>query len=295
MGWFLVLCTLAYGAEPSRIRRYSPELGRLRPHRPYLARFEKNGKEVVYIAAAHVSQCAEMLTHPTMKTIREAFAESHPDVVVVEGLRTGEELSPQSVMGQADECKRSHYEKCSETFYAINLARENNAHFISGEPSDDAILRHVASMGYTANDLIGYYLLRQIPQLRRMGKWDAKGFPGTVKGLVSYYEKQMKTKVTFGFSDFEVWCQNHIPKPANYEATTNTDVAPIQGAGSTFIQRLASEVSYFRDLTIVERIFSMLDRFSTVMVVYGADHLTSQEPEIEFQMGKAVYFPRGIY
>ena len=156
--------------DTSLIRSYTFDLENQKHlDAPYVARFHHDGKLLPYVASEHVSaeKYPNLLDHPTLKTIETLFADYKPEVVIVEGFDTGTELSPKSILKKADECEQSKYRGCGEYFYAINMARKIGAAYITGEPKNIEIRIQIIREGYTAHDLLGFYLVRQIPQYKR--------------------------------------------------------------------------------------------------------------------------------
>jgi len=259
---------------------------------PYVAKFEKDGKLLLYVASEHISiqKYPNLLEHPTLRTVAALFQEYNPQVVVVEGIDTGAELSPPRILKKADECKISKYKACGESFFAINEARRTGAAYISGEPKDKSIKDDIVKEGYTPSDLLGFYMVRQIPQYKRQGEFSRAGFADIAEKQLLRFRQQIGTTEQFGFKEFETWYSKNMSQPKSYLDITNNDPAPHGGKNATYVQKISNKVSLIRDRNIVQTIARMLESNSRVLVLYGGSHLITQEPALTKLMGQAKYF-----
>jgi len=191
-------------ADLKLIRSYTFELEKQKHlEAPYVAKYQRNGKTLLYLAAKHISaqKYPDLLEHPTLRTIARLFSEYKPQVVIVEGLDTGTEVSPKSIFKKADECEQSKYRSgCGESFFAINQARKIGIGYVSGEPRNSEIKDQLVAEGYTAEDLLGFYLVRQIPQYKRRAEFDRLTFSEQAEKQLARFQKQIGTNLNFGFS-----------------------------------------------------------------------------------------------
>lgn len=259
---------------------------------PYVAKYERDGRLLLYVASEHISiqKSPNLLEHPTLKTIEHLFVEYKPEIVIVEGIDTGDEISPKSIIKKADECVTANYRNCGESFFAINMARKSGAAYITGEPRNQQIKDEIVKEGYSAEDLLGFYLVRQIPQYRRQGDFDRKNFADRAEKQLRGFQYQLGTDLKFGFKEFDAWYSKHMTTPKSYLDITNNDPAPHGGPDATYVQKISNKVGVIRDRAIVKTIERMLGTYSRVLVVYGGSHLITQEHAIESMMDKATYF-----
>lgn len=298
----LFTCTSCVTAQPKSpliananlIRSYTFDLeAKKHLEAPYVAKYEINGKLLLYVASEHISaqKYPNLYDHPTLKTIAALFAKYRPEVVIIEGIDTGEELSPKSILKKADECEKSDYRaSCGESFFAINSARKNGAEYITGEPRNPWIKDEIVKAGYSVEDLLGFYLVRQIPQYKRQAELDRNKFSDQASKQLKRFQQQIGTNVLFGFKEFDAWYAKTMPSPKNYLDITNDDPAPHGGPKATHVQKISNKVSLIRDKAFVKTIERMLNKYSRVLVVYGGSHLITQEPALEAMLGGATYF-----
>ncbi len=282
-----------FRADLSLVRPYSFELENEKPlPAPYVATFSKNGKKLFFVASEHLSlkRYPNALEAPILRTISKLFSEEHPQVVIVEGLNTAEEISPKSMIAPSDKCEASRYANgCGEPIFAINQARKSTADYITGEPVEATILKEALNSGYSTEDVLGYYLVRQIPQFKRQNNFSMSSFSKQVDHYLKSFRRDLGVDLQFGFSEFRNWYSLRMPKPRDFLDIENDDTAPDAGPGATYIQRISHTVSLSRDRAVVKTIERMLNRYDRVLVVYGGSHLITEEPALKAMLGSPLY------
>ena len=159
-----------------------------RTYRPVaVTEFRSDEKRLYYINADHVSG----IDNPTCETIRQALMLFRPDFIIVEGVKSGAERS--GVLTFVKEQVESGFIRGGERAYAAFLAIENRIPFSGGEPSDSIILAGMKDKGYSAKDVIAFYLLLAIPQWRREGKLDHYSFPDCAAARLENFRRNLET------------------------------------------------------------------------------------------------------
>lgn len=279
--------------DSKRVLSYTFELEKLKPLKsPFVAEFQKKNKTLLFIASKHLSilEYPNLQDHPTLKTIKKLFQDAKPGVVIVEGINTGNELSPKSILPFAERCKAFGYKGCGESIFAINAAREANSEYITGEPRDAEILQRLREFGYQTEDLMGFYMIREIPQLKRQGHFDGKNFEAILEKHLSNIRTQLGFSGKFGPDEFAVWYAKNMRAPKDFRDIGNADAAPHGGKNASYVQKISNRVTWLRDVRIVETIENMLNRFDVVLVVYGGSHLITQQPTLIESLGQPRYF-----
>lgn len=242
---------------------------------PYLARFEKNGRVLVYVAARHEATGS----NPTMSLIRRAFKDDKPDYLVIEGVTNGEER------GFVEFARRSCGETscpAGEPAFAALLAEEAKIPFAGGEPGDDKVLSAVEKLGYGRRDLFNFFFARRIPQYRREGRFGAE--PSVL------YAEYLKASPLFrdddfSYEDFLAWYRERNGKEFEPAAFEEDEVAP-KGKGALFTQRLSAAVNLVRNRFTVRLLGELLGRHRKVVIVYGGSHFLMERRALERALGK---------
>ncbi|MBI3555320.1 MAG: hypothetical protein HY074_03520 [Deltaproteobacteria bacterium] len=230
-----------YRADPALITPYSFEMEKSRPFMaPYVATFSNREKKLFYVAAAHASadQYPDLLRHPTFLTIEKLFG-SHPiDAVIVEGIAPWKGDIPKALLDHGDQCELSGYKiNCGEPWFAVQLARRKGARILTGEPSEPEILNAVREYGFTAEDLLGFYVVRQIPQWKREGLFRRKTPKRAIDAQLQHDQKALGVSIKFGFAEFNGWHRTHVKRPRRFLDVDVNDAAPLSTPEASYVQR----------------------------------------------------------
>ena len=287
-------CTSSHELQlnPDKVIPYSLDSEKKKPHiAPYLAIYTKGSKTLYFLASKHMSikKFPNLLEHPTLKSIQKIFLDHKPQASVVEGIPTTSELSPKALMQTADRCQINKYVGCGESFFTINQARHFNSEFIGGKPNDLKVLKEIKRQGYTEEDLIYFYITRQIPQLIRQNKFSQVTFPDIASEIIHRYKEKLNLKGHFDFDGFTKWYRKNMPYPKSFYDLKNNDLAPHGGKEGTNIQKIANKITYIRDQNVVNVISELFSQFDRVLVVYGASHLLNQEPVFKEEFDSVKY------
>ncbi len=285
--FFLTACAAkpVFRADVSLIEPYSPALEKKEPF-PFqasLSLFKKGDRQLVYIAANHENS----IESPTFRLIKKVFAVYPIEVALIEGV---EAASPQMrFLDQLRESPPTDFYKGGEPAYTALLADQRYIPFEGMEPSEEILLKAVLKSGFSYEDLMGFYVVRQIPQWRRQGKFDNQPFEDVFQLFVQNYYARWGPVApwTFTLADFKAWYQKGNGKPFSLEKMDPEEAAPLPGS-KLLTHKLSRIVGRIRNQYIVTRIANQLSEKRTVLVVIGYSHLPTQRKAIEEMMGKAV-------
>lgn len=173
-----------------------------------------------------------------------------------------------------------------ETAYAIILADSMGVPFIGGEPGDGVVVQSLLDQGYSYQDLLGFYFLRQVPQYLRAGRLgdEEEQFAGFISSLRE--EMKVPASLEFSYSDFLGWYQERNLEPFNPDMASDA-VKPLAD-GEYFTQRLSAQVGKVRDRFILETVAQTLEKHDRVAIVYGSGHLVTQRKALETYLGAPV-------
>jgi len=237
------------------------------PEPPYFVKFEKKKKKLLYIAARH-----EIGTNnQTAKLIRQVFIDYHPKIVIIEGFQ------PNSVNEALEEeiksCQPKNFKDCGESILSGYLAKKNGAHIVTGEPSDQIIFDELLKKGYSAEDYLGFYLLRQIPQWKREHKID-----NNLEWISNLFLKtcleNVKEEGNFDFERFKIWHKDKMNYPFTLDKHNEHTVAP---KSHLFMHNLWLTIERIREENILKTIEKAISQHDIVLIVYGASHFTVEK------------------
>lgn len=282
-------------ADVLRILPYKLELELSRPFEyPFVAHYERAGKNLSFVAVEHWwkpnIKTRSASTHPTVQVIRHEYRAFQPKSVIFEGLSLAN-LSQDEIKKLADLCMARQYRNCGEAFFAINLAREKNAQFVTGEPKSKVLKMELLKLGYTPQDILGRFFLASLAETKLTKKMTCKNFPGWATEEMGALQKQYEITVRFNVGDFEAWYTSRVQNPKSYFDIRGEHITPDGGKGTTFLEKISSSIRMLRDQALLEKIKEQLDLNSRVMVVYGGSHFLTEKPALENMLGHATYIP----
>ena len=247
---------------------------------PYASRFNDKLKKLSYIAAKHESNNS----NETFRTIENEFKHTNPEIVLIEGIPSSEGVSPNWLY---DQIKRAPVDKIiNERDFSVFQAIQHNIDFIGCEPSDKQIKNLFDTSKFSLKDLIGYYLLQEIPVWKRQGKINKfiKLFNEKAKKLFFIYGSDQGDSMNL--EQFKRWYSQKNNKEFDLAKITSQDTAPIGGDHSLYTQMMSIHLELIRDRHILGVIAHNLNKYRRIFVVYGAGHLVTQRNAIENMLGK---------
>jgi len=128
---------------------------------PYVVKYEGCDKTLFYVAVNHTN-APDSKTYQAIETV---FKRADVDMAIVEGFPSQSGISPAQMLAYAESVENNPAD--SEPYFTIRQAIASGADFMGGEPTDSDILTAVADNGISPVDLLGFYIVRQIPQLIR--------------------------------------------------------------------------------------------------------------------------------
>ena len=237
-----------------------------------------------YLAATHANSIAS----PTFKTIKHTVNTSTPELIVLEGFsNNNNDLSPKWFLNRVGRCKKSEFKKCGEPTYAAMIAHENGIPFVGGEPSDIEIYHDLKHYGYQEIDILGFYLLRQIPQLKRLGKLKTNGFQSQGESLLANFASDFNFKSSPSFATFLRWYNSHRLGDKEYLDFTTMDVAPSDYDGASYFQKMSARIGVTRERFINTVLNDALKNYSNILIIYGAGHLVKSRKVYEKAFGQS--------
>ncbi|TNE51987.1 MAG: hypothetical protein EP343_02285 [Deltaproteobacteria bacterium] len=275
--------TRNYKADPSLLVPWTSERQAQEPlSPPYLSLYADARVSLLFLAARHEVG----LQTPTFQMIRETLPLYKPDIVVVEGYPTTQETSPASYLNYATGCfgpKGSN--QCGEPPYLAYLAHQASIPFVGGEPTDPDLLTAIQTKGYTVKDMFGFYYLRQLAQWLSRGQFSSDVEHQYNSYLKTLFQRFEVSNVSFSFDEFQAWYQNKMGKAFEAKSIQTNDVAPLQDAKATWLQKLSYQVSLLRDTHLVHLLARLLNQYDRVFITYGSGHLVKQRRVLNNMLG----------
>jgi hypothetical protein len=261
---------------------YELEAAQLRQP-PFLARFERDDRLLLFVAARHGCD------PDTFRLIDEAFATHRIRLAIIEGYPAARGMNPPDFLRQLPEWRAQGFCRGGgEPAYTAFRAQEHGAAFVGGEPEEPAVARAVLEHGFAADDLLGFYFVRQVPQFRRDGTLSDKGLDASFRRTIDALGGAAGLRDAAGaftLDRFGRWYQGRQGKEFDPATMDSEEAAPL-ATGAYFTQRLSAVVGLVRDRFTVRRIASHLASEKAVLVVYGGSHFPTLAPALEILLGE---------
>jgi len=288
----LISCSLRAKFEPdlSLISPYSYELEASEPFtdQPFISIFRKDGRQLTYVAAHHDNN----VNSPTYRLINEAMYHQKPKMVILEGFETSLGLSPRDLLQNFKETSTEAFFEWGEPAYAAIQADKVGILFVGGEPDDIYVLEEIKKVGYTTNDLLGFYFVRQIPQFRRGKSLESKSAQKIFEEYLrsARHSLQLPSDHRFSYLEFVKWYKENNKKKFTLKSFHDFDgeeVAPLEH-GKFATQKISHAVGMVRDKYVVSLVAELVNKYNNVMIVFGRSHLPVQRKALEAMFGAPV-------
>lgn len=252
---------------------WSEVLAKAKPSdEPYLAHFNKDGVSLVYIAALH--DYGE--NSPTFKTIKRAFAEFSPRVVIVEGVTEIDEQKRAAIVAESKQCVAENFRKCGENLYGVYLASVNNVPWTSAESPNQFVKNELLKASFTERDLCFFYFARQISQLVIEKDLRQNNFDQIANETIMAFANKLNIAENMTSAMFKSWYQEKMKEPFVLSKFDSEMVAPTVGLNMRFLNKISAAVGRIRDKYIVNVVANQLNQNQKVLIIYGGSHLLTE-------------------
>lgn len=275
---------------PEKLAPWTTALRDRQPEDAFAAVYRLGRKRLVFIAAQHANRSDSL----TFKLINDAYNNFRFDTVIAEGFATSKGPNPASVLKYAAENgpDKDGFVAGGETFPTVTGAKRKGATLWGGEADDLAIKERLSTVGVSGTDLLGFYVLRNIPQWIRERKIENGSDPHlgalVADALARNRQKlQLEPTVLPGFPDWAVWYQAMNGRRIGSDFITE-EVGPLAD-GKFGTNRIAYAISRQRDAFLHHQVISHLNAGENVLVVFGASHLLIQRPALDAVLGSPCY------
>ena len=275
---------------PEKLEPWTVSLRDRQPEDAFAAAYKRGHHRLVFVAAKHANRDDSL----TFRLIRDAYANFQFDTVIAEGFATSRGVNPPSIFKYAAEngANADGFVEAGEIVPTVIGAQQEEAELWGGEPDDLAVRTSIMAEGLPGSDLLGFYVLRNIPQWIGERKIEHAGDPSLKPLVEAALEKnrerlQLSPDVLAGYSEWANWYENINRKKLGVGFETE-EVGPLSD-GKYGTNRIAYAISQARDAYLHNLIISHLNAGRNVLVVFGASHLMIQRPALDSAIGKPCY------
>ena len=278
--------------EPAadKLQQWTTSLRDRQPDDAFAAAYKVGRQRLVFVAAKHANRSDSL----TFRLIRDAFAAFQFDSVIAEGFATSRGPNPERVIKYAQDSKPTAegFVEAGELAPAVLGALAEGATVWGGEPGDLDVKSRVLAAGLSDADLLGFYVLRNVPQWIAERKIDNAGDPRLDALAAEALARnraalQIPPAVLPDVGAWRAWYQalNQRPLAPGFDTE---EVGPLAD-GRFGTNRVAYAVSRARDDYLHRLVIDHLNAGKSVLVVFGASHLMIQRPALDAALGRPCY------
>jgi hypothetical protein len=274
---------------PERLQPWTTALRDQQPEDAFAAVYRVGSKRLVFLAAHHANREDSL----TFRLIRDAFAAFAFDTVIAEGFATSRGANPPRLFEYAAQSvARDGFVEEGETVPTVLGARAEGATLWGGEADDRDLKARILAQGFLPEDLLGFYVLRTIPQWIGERRLDHGGDPrlqALVEAALARNRETLELPATVlpGYSQWAAWYQALNGGPIG-EGFVTEEVGPLAD-GRFGTNRIAAAISRARAAYLHELVIAHLNAGESVLVVFGASHLMIHRPALDAVLGAPCY------
>ena len=290
--WLLLLsgcATPPLQSAPDKLQPWTTGLRDKQPEDAFAAVYKVGSKRLVFMGAKHENRSDSL----TFRMIRDAYASFAIDTVIVEGFPTSRGANPARLLEYAAQSPaKDGFVEGGETVPAVLGAQLEGATLWGGEADDRDVKAWIIAQGFSEADLLGFYVLRNIPQWIGERKIEHAGDP-RLEPLVTQaltrnrQALELSSNMLPSFSAWAAWYQA-LNQRAIGAGFITEEVGPLAD-GRFGTNRIAAAISRSRDAYLHDLIIAHLNKRENVLVVFGASHLMINRPALDAVLGPPCY------
>ena len=241
--------------------------------KPYIAHYSKGNYELLYLATHHENDP----TNNPVQLINELFKQFQFNFILIESIPHSEGENPQWFVQKAMGSIKTDIVEGGEPVYTGYLASFRHLPFAGAEMSHKEIFLGLKARGYTDIDILGFYLVRQIPSWRQEGQ--------NKNGLLVRNAPAFLHSFCANFGIPAASCPKLEQIDAWYRRTSGKPISADVGEESNLL-RMATTLAIMRDEFLLQLIQDALVKYKKVAVVYDGIHFLTLKTSLEAYFGK---------
>ncbi|MGH6951228.1 MAG: hypothetical protein ACREH4_10165 [Vitreimonas sp.] len=281
-------CQSAVRPDASAIAPWTSELSSAQPREPFAAVYNRQGRVLLFIGAHHENR----VESSTFRLIADTYAHFPIDTLITEGSPYSDGASPARLLHWAARQRElDGFVEGGETVPAVRGAVASGATLFGGEPDDADIQDRLLSMGFGAEDVLGFYVLRMIPQWTRERRIEGSS-DSRLEPLVADALRRDREGLGLDASvlpDTDAWL--------HWYAATNgkriEDFEPREAGpladGPYGSNRINAAIGRARDAFLLETMANHFNAGENILIVYGKSHLMQLRPALDRMLGPPCY------
>lgn len=275
---------------PQKLQPWTTALRDQQPADAFAIVYRAGSRRLVFVGAQHANQNDSL----TFRLIRDAYATVKFGSVIAEGFPTSWGVNPDRIFAYVSRSKvaADGFVEGGETIPTVLGARAQASRLIGGEADDLEIRTQVTANGVSDRDLLGFYVLRNVPQWISERELKDAGDPrlqALVDTALTRQRDRLQLPVTIlpNYAEWASWYQKTNGHPLSASFDTE-EVGPLAD-GQFGTNKTAYAVSRARDGYLHRLIIDHLNSRENVLVVFGGSHLMIHQPALDAVLGRPCY------
>jgi hypothetical protein len=275
-------------AQVDRVLPWTTDLRDRQPDRPRAMIYNRAGRRLIFVAVEHGNTTGSATFDLIDKSLRLWPIRS----IIIEGTSASLGADPPELRTIANKRSPGAYDPDGETGPAARTARAIGARLYGGEADDLAVRAAVRRAGISDVDLLGFFVLRVIPQWARDRSISAPD-DSRLERLVDDELGRSRAALALPSSsmpDFEAfsdWYQRMNGKPLK-NGVEQEEAGPLAD-GRWATNRVGAAVSRARDEHLLRQIAERLNKDGSIAVVFGGSHAVIVKPALDTMLGPPCY------
>ena len=283
----LISCASTENLNSKYIRAWKSSLENEYPQEnPTLAHYKRGDLELFYLAAVHSNKIGS----PTLNLVEELFQSFQFNALIIEPIPFSSGQSPKWCIDESVNGRAKDFIVGGESALAVIYADEKHIPFVGGEPDHKDIYLNLRQKGYSDIDVVGFYLVLQIPQWVREKENKDNLLERKAPSFIAHYCKIFSSVTCPRLEKIKQWYFKHAKHELTADVSTE-EVAPISD-GSLFLQRISSDVGYVRDHFTLKIINQFLKKYKKLAVIYGAGHFITLRKSFDHALGNPEFIEK---
>jgi hypothetical protein len=287
---FSACASLPLKSAPQKLQPWTTALRDQQPEGAFAAVYRIGSRHLVFIGAQHENQNDS----PTFRMIRDGYTSFKFDTVIAEGFPTSWGPNPARILDDVAKTTigTDGFVEGGETVPTVLGAQQQAARLSGGEADDPDVKRLVAGYGIADRDLLGFYVLRNLPQWISERALNDAADPRLrlfVEKALARQRDRLQIPVTTlpDYAAWVAWYEMTNGKPL--AASFNTEEVGPLSDGRFGTNKIAYAVSKARDAYLHRLIIDRLNAKENVLVVFGGSHLMIHRPALDATLGRSCY------
>lgn len=277
----LTACSSAPKLKSENIRPWSNALGNEYPNgKAVIAHYKKGQQELFYLAARHTNTMGD----DTLNLVQTLFKGFKFNILMIESIPYSSGESPKWFVDEARQGRTEKFIRGGESALGVILADEKKIPFIAGEPDHQDIYKGLKAKGYSDEDILGFYTVRQVPQWVRENLDKKTLFKNKIPPFLTHYCKVFSVQPCPTSEEIIKWYKTKLGHDLVPDVS-NEEVAPYSD-GTVYTQKISSDVGFIRDHFTLNLIQEMLKKHKRVAVIYGTGHFLTLRKSFDEAFGE---------